>query len=248
LIDRIAREGSQWTNVSGPEPQWMTTWNLAPGGTQLDYLRASNGPLIEGEVSLAVMSRRPSGCYKVVIVRSYPSYSPPPATELSDYAPSGGLAPQVAFVQEDDDEASAPFQMVEDLRTWLDLTYDELAQATGVSRGTFFNMRKATPRPSTSRRIARLHAVAHLLVKRFDSSGARAWLVAGEPSPLELLLSQELSTVERLARDRLFSQPDLRPSALHAVGDRPDLELVGAPTSVTRATRRPKRGGGRAPQ
>jgi hypothetical protein len=144
----------------------------------------------------------------------------------------------------DGDENTTVLQMVDDLRAWLDLTYDELASVSGVSRGAFFYWRaqNGSPRPSTTRRIARVHALADLLTRRFGSAGARSWLGAGDPSALELLLDQNLTEVERRARDSLFSQPDLRPSSLHGVGDQPEINVVGTGVPVTRSRRRPKRG------
>ncbi len=263
MADLITREAGSWTNVSGPEPEWLTGW-LAPSTTAMAAVRGTNFELVVSQLAQAYLTMRPAGIYRVLVAcpRSYDvdallpfSFRRVLGTAIEEPIPArvepSWMAPEPASERRGGADPSEPVgavRMVDHLRGWLDLTYDELAEITGVSRAALFYQRthNAAPRPGTSRRIARFYALADLLVKRFDVNGARAWLTTGDPQPLTLLLAQDFASVERLAREVVFAQPDLRPSDVHGVGDRPQMELSGERAPVTRATRRPKRGPGRA--
>lgn len=100
--------------------------------------------------------------------------------------------------------------LVEELISWLDITYEQLANMVSVSRGAFFYWRQSgvNPRPSNSRPILRLHSVISLLVRRFGREGAQAWLHSGPEPVWELLRHGDLDSVERAVRGSIMTQSE----------------------------------------
>jgi transcriptional regulator with XRE-family HTH domain len=139
--------------------------------------------------------------------------------------------------------------MLDGLRQWLDLTYEDLEKITGIAKNTFHHWRreKATPRPSTVRRLLRVYALAHALVERLGVERAVEWFRTGPRSPLDLLLAGDVEAAENAAHVLLYR--DL-PRHLHDRIDyspftlEPDFEVRIAlnPKPLQRATRHPKRG------
>jgi DNA-binding transcriptional regulator YiaG len=138
---------------------------------------------------------------------------------------------------------------VDDLRRWLNLTYDDLASMTGIAKTTFHNWRstRATPRPSTERKILRLYALVQAVNMELGDTEATKWFRTGPDSPLDSLLAGNLEAAEDAAASLLFhtrtSDHD------HRVGyapfaPEPEFEVVVAPPAapLRRADRRPRRG------
>lgn len=137
----------------------------------------------------------------------------------------------------------------DELRAWLDLTYDDLAAITGIAKNTFHHWRRtgARPRPSTARRLWRAHALVRALMARLGRRPAVAWLRTGPRSPLSLLLEGDLEGAEAAAHALLFRHPTARPDEQPGYAPfRPEpefevrAELPAAP--FRRASRRPTRG------
>jgi hypothetical protein len=106
-------------------------------------------------------------------------------------------------------KTSSALAAAEDLRTWLNITYDDLATVTGIGKTTFYHWKRtgAEPRPATTYRLRGVHALIRALIAKLGMAGMTAWLRTGTPSPLELLLNGKLAGVERLAHDVLFYTP-----------------------------------------
>jgi hypothetical protein len=155
-------------------------------------------------------------------------------------------------VQEDPPHPSKendPLQAAEDLREWLDLTYTNLESITGIAKNTIHNWKRtgASARPSTVRKLWRVHALVHALISQLGQKQAVEWLRAGPESPLDLLLAGDLEAVESRA-GRLLFRPSAKPS------DQPDYapfrpeedfdEQTEQPTTspLRRSRRRPTRG------
>ena len=114
-------------------------------------------------------------------------------------------------------EGNDALQAVEDLRTRLDLTYDDLAAITGVVKNTIYDWKRtgANPRPSTVRKLWRVHTLVRALVSQLGEMEAVEWLRAGPESPLDLLRTGGLEAAE-LRASRLLFRPPTKPS------DQPD--------------------------
>lgn len=89
---------------------------------------------------------------------------------------------------------SRALEAAEELRRWLDLTYDDLAAITGIGRSTLFSWRHPQPgRPEVRARRARLgrlnllHAVIGELVDVLGVDEARHAMRGGDPSRLDRL-------------------------------------------------------------
>lgn len=138
---------------------------------------------------------------------------------------------------------------VEELRDWLDLTYEDLSVITGIATNTFYHWRRtgAKPRPSTVRRLWRLHALVRALIAQLGQGQVAAWLHAGPHSPLDLLMNGDLEAAEEAAHVLLFRHPPTK------VADQPDyapfraepeFEVRAGDATILprRALRRPTRG------
>ena len=103
-------------------------------------------------------------------------------------------------------KTSSALAAAEDLRVWLNITYDDLARMTGIGKTTFHHWKRtgAEPRPATTYRLRSVHALIRALIAKMGRDAATAWLRTGTPSPLELLLNGKLARVERMAHDVLF--------------------------------------------
>lgn len=145
----------------------------------------------------------------------------------------------------DDNELHA----ADELRAWLDLTYDDLAAITGIAKNTFHYWRRtgARSRPSTARRLWRAHALVRALIARLGQPQAVAWLRTGPHSPLSLLLEGDLEEAEEAVHALLFRHPPARPDEQPGYAPfrlEPEFEvqaeLPAAP--LRRAPRHPTRG------
>jgi hypothetical protein len=142
---------------------------------------------------------------------------------------------------------SRAVEAAEALIRWLDITYDDLERLTGISRSAFFYWkRKGTdPRPSTVRRLLRVHSIVGLAVRQFGLDGAQSWLSSGTPTGWDLFASGDLAEVEQRAQSLFFRGSGLSSSGFGSVGDNTEQLVVKPPTEVAsfrRAQRRPKRG------
>jgi hypothetical protein len=89
---------------------------------------------------------------------------------------------------------SAALAAAEELRDWLDLTYEDLAAITGIGRSTLFSWRhpqtgrsEVRPRRARLGRLNLLHAVIGELVDVLGVDRARAAIREGDPSRLDRL-------------------------------------------------------------
>lgn len=168
---------------------------------------------------------------------------------VREHTPVGYRQPAVEAAPVTASTSSDALKAADELRQWLNLTYEDLEKITGIAKETFHYWRRtaATPRPSTVRRLWRVHALVRALRSRLGEERAREWLYSGHPNPIELLLQGNLEAVEVLAQKVLFSPPTARPE------EQPDyapflpepefdlrVETAGAP--LRRARRRPTRG------
>ena len=128
------------------------------------------------------------------------------------------LPPLETFVITDPPAASAApssapnVAAYEDVGRWLDLATHELDVVTGVSRRSYFYWKQtlATPRPNTVRQLWKVHALLQTIVRSLGEGGARTWLRAGNPSPLDLLLAADIARFQRIATARLFRESPSR--------------------------------------
>jgi hypothetical protein len=102
-----------------------------------------------------------------------------------------------------------------DLGRWLMLDDPSVARMVGIKRTTPYAWEREgrQPRPATVRRLMQHHAVIGAVVDRLGEDSARAWLVAGSPSPVELLLDGHLDAVDQQVGDLVFSRSVRAPSA-----------------------------------
>ena len=142
-----------------------------------------------------------------------------------------------------------PQRAAEDLREWLDLTYDDLAAITGIAKNTvhYWKRTGASARPSTVRKLWRVHTLVHALISQLGQTQAVEWLRAGPESPLNLLLAGDLEAVERKASRLLFRPPENPSDQADYVPFRPEQDFdehVEQPATdqLRRARRRPTRG------
>jgi hypothetical protein len=123
-------------------------------------------------------------------------------TEPGTAAPTGSLAAR----------AYAAFK---DLGRWLMLDDPTVARMVGIKRTTPYAWEREgrQPRPVTVRRLLQHHAVVAAVVDRLGADGARAWLAAGSPSPVELLLNGRLDTVDEQVGELVFARTAPTPPA-----------------------------------
>jgi hypothetical protein len=107
------------------------------------------------------------------------------------------------------DTATLPRQLAD----WLGITYDQLANITGVSRAAFFYWRRpgTKPRSENAERVQHLFALTSLLVKRLGVRGARAWLHSGPTPAWDVLLAGDLTNLDRLVRQSMFPSRTIIP-------------------------------------
>jgi hypothetical protein len=162
-------------------------------------------------------------------------------------ATSGEQSETPATLSQHPRPVSRAVSAAEDLIRWLDITYDELKRLTGISRSAFFYWKRegADPRPSTVRRLLRVHSIVGLAVRQFGVDGGRAWLASGAPSAWELFTQGDVTAVERRAQGLFFRGAGLSPSGFGSIGrDTEELALSGPKSTdpPRQAQRRPKRG------
>jgi len=169
-------------------------------------------------------------------------FDPVPALATTTIAPKVAAAPKAdeSTVVESDELGA-----VEDLRSWLVVTYEQVAAATSIGLRTVHHWKHAgaKPRPRTVRTLWRLHTLVHSIRRVLGPDDALRWFRSGDPSPLDLIVAGRLTEAETQARPVLF--PD-------ANGERRFSGLVSAEEprvitsrrvgSLARATRRPKVG------
>jgi hypothetical protein len=174
-------------------------------------------------------------------------FDPVPALGTTTIAPQVALAPDAhKSTADDSDELGA----VEDLRRWLDITYEQVAAATSIGLRTVHHWKHAgaKPRPRTVRTLWRLHSLVYSIGRVLGPEDALRWFRLGDPSPRDLIVAGRLSEAETQARPVLFAEP---------LGERRFSGLIGSEEtratasprvrSLARATRRPKVGPFRAP-
>jgi hypothetical protein len=142
-------------------------------------------------------------------------------------------------------------QAAADLRTWLHITYDEVAAMSGLAKRTIHHWRAtgAQPHPATVRRLLEIHALVDALRRTLGPDRAGDWFRTGVPSPLQLLNAGDWSSVQEAMHDVLFRQPRKeRDFAGHSPYDSDTDFAVGSQEDrqFRRATRSPRRG--RLPQ
>ena len=111
-------------------------------------------------------------------------------------------------------EMHSSLQAVEQLRSWLGASYDELAVISGVAKTSFFNWRNRPDtrvRPTTIVRLLRVHAAVGFAVDTLGIETSK-WLNIGSPSRRSMLfkgdqgLQQFESEVRALMRSRERSE------------------------------------------
>ena len=115
-------------------------------------------------------------------------------------------------------------RVINELRRTLQLSIDDISACTGIARRTLFLWQsgRVTPRASTMRPLWRLHALMRAVVEILDFTGARSWLNAGDPSPLDRLLDRRMDLVEEEVNRIIFRQSSLRPPQWE--GARPEVD------------------------
>ena len=117
-------------------------------------------------------------------------------------------------------------QAVEDLREWLNVSYEDLARIFGwQSASTLHHWRRRAregepvrPRASAVEAVLRLHAVVHAVSDavsgRDDPNAIQLWVRSpisqDGPTPLQLLKRGQIAMVERVAGDLLFDRSPTR--------------------------------------
>jgi len=126
----------------------------------------------------------------------------------------------------------SPSEVAQWLTQTLGITYDQLAQMTGIGRTTFFawSRRRAQPRASTMDRLLRLHTLVRVVVEKLGPEEAASWFRRGAPSPLSLLLGQKWDGAEEAVASLVFRDLPFQPEG--RAGYRPDerLDLDIAPS------------------
>jgi hypothetical protein len=91
--------------------------------------------------------------------------------------------------------------MVDDLRSWLDESIDNVAYCAGLSASTVYhwaNSPSVVPRAEKLSLLIRLHTLITTVIDERGLDGARAWLRQGSPSPIHRLRTDPAVTIERL--------------------------------------------------
>jgi hypothetical protein len=177
-----------------------------------------------------------------------PSATPVVHTILGDpFAPVGHLHAEDPEVVDHEGAPEDPeaYRAFKDLRTWLSVDDEQVADMLGIGRTTPYAWKREghEPRPETARRIYEYYAVLDSLRRRLGPSGFHLWLRDGRPPRRERLLAGELEALDRDVHSVLFRPtPDRRPDLRWA----PEPTDVGPDTNAAnpvprRASRRPRR-------
>jgi hypothetical protein len=102
-----------------------------------------------------------------------------------------------------------------DLGRWLMLDDPTVARMVGIKRTTPYAWVRESrePRPATVRLLLQHHAVVAAVVDRLGTDGAWAWLAAGSPNPVELLLAGRLDAVDEQVGELVFARTVATPPA-----------------------------------
>ena len=111
--------------------------------------------------------------------------------------------------------AARAYAAFKDLGRWLMLDDPTVARMVGIKRTTPYAWEREgrQPRPVTVRRLLQHHTVVAAVVDRLGADGARAWLAAGSPSPVELLLNGRLDAVDEQVGELVFARTAPTPPA-----------------------------------
>jgi hypothetical protein len=126
---------------------------------------------------------------------------------------------------------------IQDLKTWLNLTTEEVARLLGTSKGAVYYWRRAdaAPRAQVGRNITRIHSLLRALRRVTTPEGFTAVLRAKpqgyERSAFDLLLNRDFEQAEALLNDFVFTRG--RPAEPYWAGR--VSEWPGAPN--TKSTR-----------
>lgn len=129
---------------------------------------------------------------------------------------AGGLIPGKAEASRRDQPALAA---IEDLRTWLGISYEDAARIAGLSSSSLvyhWKQRAAAgyivrPRPTTVEQLYRVHALVRMVAIALDGEegiqGVLSWACsqgADGRTPLDLLRQGRIEAVHARARDFVF--------------------------------------------
>jgi len=99
-------------------------------------------------------------------------------------------------------ELHAGLAMVDDLRSWLDESIDNVAYCAGLSASTVYhwaNSPSVVPRAEKLSLLIRLHTLITTVIDERGLDGARAWLRQGSPSPIHRLRTTRPSPLRGLS-------------------------------------------------
>jgi transposase-like protein len=133
---------------------------------------------------------------------------------------------------------------LEELRVWLNVSYDELADIVGVGESLVHYWRRrhragypVRPRASSVELLWRIHATLRAVAETVEGEGGHGavqlWLRQSTdslPSPLQLLTEGRVEEVEARARPLLFDRSPSRASAWRRIVPESDQDLEGAPS------------------
>lgn len=146
-------------------------------------------------------------------------------------------------------QAIDPTDAAEDLRHWLNLTWDDLASITGIAKNTFHDWKRTSrvQRPSTVRKLLRVQALVRAVRARLGPGRAAEWFRTGPLSPLDLMLAGDLDAAEEAGSVLLFRREAIERGDRYnysPFAPEPDFEVhvEPRPAPLRRAPRRPRRG------
>jgi len=249
MRSQLQEENTNYTAIESLVPEWIKNW-IGPV-TYTEIFPSQPAQVFFAEVTRA-FERSFSRNHRAIRILKL-TYSSA-ADELADLdgtqrqrqsqTPLPAIETATAITVEEE-PALPPSMLISHLLDWLQITYDELAEITGVSRSALFYWRKtgATPRASNVRQVMRLYSLAALLVRRFGKEGARRWLHSDGLIAWESLRQGEIEQAEDVVRSKLFGQKEHPSRGGRALSEEADFSKgIGGNAPVKRAARRPKRG------
>lgn len=139
---------------------------------------------------------------------------------------------------------SPALRALEQLRGWLNLSYEQLAQIAGLSPSLVYHWRRrhrehrpVRPRASSVERLWRVHATMRSIAEALDGDdsgyGVQMWARTEQDgtSPLALLSQGDVDEFERRAGSLLFDQQPRRPSSWRLVTVDTDEGAEDAPAA-----------------
>ncbi|WP_406730400.1 hypothetical protein [Streptomyces sp. NBC_01794] len=230
---------TQRTDIEIVSPELLGKWEPAHSATPMTYATAVVGWLMRAELDFSQSFVRQSTIRAALLSAAdelSAQFSNPQTMATTVTVTPPPASPQPLSI----------LKLVDDLILWLDITYEQLSQMVGVSRGTFFYWRQSgvNPRPNNSRPILRLHAILSLLIQRFGQDGARAWLHSDAERTWEALSRGDLDSVEMAVRRSIMTQPEPLTTGRKLELDEQVDVPSGAVTSKAprKASRRPTKG------